>query len=37
LDIKINKNSIFYWWPKVKDLPIPKPKTITVPLSRTHG
>jgi len=25
-----NKNSMFYWWPLIEDLPIPKPKTILV-------
>jgi len=25
-----NKNSMFYWWPIVKDLPVPQPKTIMV-------
>lgn len=25
-----NKNSMFYWWPKVKDLGVPMPKTILI-------
>lgn len=28
--MSINRNSMFYWWPKVKDLPIPQPKTFMV-------
>lgn len=25
---KINKNSMLYWYPKIKDLPIPMPRTV---------
>lgn len=25
-----NKNSMFYWWPKVKNLPIPQPRTVMI-------
>lgn len=28
----INKNSMIFWWPKIKDLDIPMPKTIIVPI-----
>lgn len=28
----INKNSMAYWWPIIKDLDIPMPKTIIIPL-----
>lgn len=27
-----NYSSMLYWWPKVKDLPIPQPKTVIVPV-----
>ena len=26
--MQVNKNSMLYWYPKIKDLPIPMPKTI---------
>ena len=25
-----NQNSMFYWWPLVKDLPVPQPRTVMV-------
>ena len=28
----VDKNSMLYWWPLVKDLPIPKPKTVIIEL-----
>lgn len=27
MEREIDKNSMVYWWPKIKDLPIPQPKT----------
>ena len=27
-----NKNSMLYWYPKIKDLPIPQPKTEIIPI-----
>lgn len=27
---KFNKSSMFYWWPKIAFLPIPKPRTILI-------
>ena len=30
--MKFGKNSMFYWWPLVRDLPINTPKTIMIPL-----
>lgn len=29
----INKNSMTYWWPLIKDLDIPQPKTIIIPIN----
>lgn len=31
---EVNQNSMCYWWPLVKDLGIPVPKTIIAPLDR---
>lgn len=28
----ISKDSMFYWWPRIKDLPINTPQTVLVPL-----
>lgn len=28
----INKNSMTYWWPRIKNLEIPMPKTIIIPI-----
>ena len=30
--MRIDKNSMLYWWELVKDLPSPKPKTIIIKL-----
>jgi hypothetical protein len=30
---RMNKSSMLYWWPRIKGLPIPQPKTIIVPVS----
>lgn len=30
-----SRNSMSYWWPKIKDLPIPKPETTIIPLDRS--
>jgi len=32
----MNKNSMFFWWPKVKDLPIPSPETYMVPYKKIN-
>ena len=29
---EMNKSSMLYWWPRIKGLPIPQPKTIIVPV-----
>ena len=31
-----NESSMSYWWPKIKDLDIPQPRTISVPLDTTN-
>ena len=32
--MKINKNSLCYWFPKIKDLDIPQPKTVIYKLPK---
>jgi len=33
----VNKNSMFYWYPKVKDLGVPMPRTILIPFDRPYN
>lgn len=33
----MNHNSMFYWWPLIKDLPIFKPKTLMVPFEGEYS
>jgi len=33
----MNKNSMFYWYPRIKDLGIPMPRTILIPFDRPLG
>src|SRR2546425_1211556 len=34
---KSDKNSLCYWYPKIKELNIPTPRTVIIPLTRLEG
>lgn len=32
MPIEVNKSSMCYWWPRIKDLPVPQPETVIIPI-----